>query len=206
MDTRRGKESAWPLPDIVLPRGFCARIDHPFIAFATCIAHTVAILYATLLRNSRLPFRPPGFMPYIIQYWAWQYRVKAKSQLGTERDKHAPRAPPPIPDARGGKDRQTNTTHTDRQPEAQRRTSARSLAHQGSGGWNTLVVKAPLPMTAIARGHFADSNDWIRLYLDAEVLVLPPPVLCSGLVLLAAELRRHGIPLPALLSNSAKRS
>ena len=56
----------------------------------------------------------------------------------------------------------------------------------------------------------------IWLNLDAEVLVLPPPVLSSGLFLLAADLRRHvslrvsisqstgilGIPLPALLSNT----
>jgi len=32
------------------------------------------------------------------------------------------------------------------------------------------------------------------LYLDAEVLVLPPPVLSSGLFLLAADLRRHPTP------------
>jgi len=47
----------WPLQDILSLIGFCARIDHPFIAPPTCVAHTVARLYATLLRNIRPAFK-----------------------------------------------------------------------------------------------------------------------------------------------------
>jgi len=34
----------WPLHDIVSLRGFCARVNHPFIPPPTCIARTIAIL------------------------------------------------------------------------------------------------------------------------------------------------------------------
>jgi len=34
----------WPIHDILSRLCFCARINHPFIASPTCIAHTVAIL------------------------------------------------------------------------------------------------------------------------------------------------------------------
>ena len=34
----------WPLQDIVLLRGFCARINHPSLPSPTCIARTNAIL------------------------------------------------------------------------------------------------------------------------------------------------------------------
>jgi len=33
--------------------------------------------FARLTRNIRPPARPPLCMPYTIQYWQWQYRVKA---------------------------------------------------------------------------------------------------------------------------------
>ena len=41
---------------------------------------TLLQYYCTPMRNIRPPHRPPLCMPYAIQYWPWQYRVKAKSE------------------------------------------------------------------------------------------------------------------------------
>jgi len=49
-----GQHQSWPLHDILLRLCFCARINHPFIAPPTCIAHTVAIL----LQYYRATFHP----------------------------------------------------------------------------------------------------------------------------------------------------
>ena len=65
------------------------------------------------------------------------------------------------------------------------------------------ALRTPRPPSNCAAGciYFC-CYEIFWLYLDAEVVVLPPPVLSSGLCfLLAADLRRHQTPLPALLSN-----
>jgi len=70
--------SAWPLQDILSLLGFCARINHPFIAPPTCIAHTVAIrlrCYCAIFA----PLPTPHFHAIRIQYCALQYGVKAKA-------------------------------------------------------------------------------------------------------------------------------
>jgi len=38
------RHTTWPSPDILSRLGFCARINHPFIAPPACIAHTVTLL------------------------------------------------------------------------------------------------------------------------------------------------------------------
>jgi len=35
--------------------------------------------YFTTIAQYTIPLRPASCMPYTIQYWSWQYRVKAKS-------------------------------------------------------------------------------------------------------------------------------
>jgi len=42
---------------------------------STRTAHTIVLLLHDL-RNLRPPTDPPFCMPYTIQYWSWQYRVK----------------------------------------------------------------------------------------------------------------------------------
>jgi len=70
----------WPLHDILSRLGFCARTNPPvFCPFPTCIAHTIEILLQyCCARND--PLRMLVCMPYTIQYWYWQYRVKANAK------------------------------------------------------------------------------------------------------------------------------
>ena len=51
-------------------------------------------------------------------------------------------------------------------------------------------------------GPLRQNGELFWLYLDAEVLVPPPPVLSSGLFLLAADLRRHPTSAPLGLAES----
>ena len=63
---------SWPLHDIVLLRGFCARINHPFIA----VGRTIMILCTSIVQYTTPPRPPRVCIPYTIQYYRWQYRVK----------------------------------------------------------------------------------------------------------------------------------
>ena len=40
--------------------------------------HTLLQYYCTPIAQYTPPHRPPLYMSYTIQYWGWQYRVKAK--------------------------------------------------------------------------------------------------------------------------------
>jgi len=73
----RDVEVIWPLQDIVVLWGSCARINplwllppHPHCPHLQC--------YRTTIARYRTPHRPCFCMPYTMQYWSWQYRVKAK--------------------------------------------------------------------------------------------------------------------------------
>jgi len=67
----------WPLQDIVLLRAFCAQINHPLIGPSHQHCPHYCNTIRRILRDLRRPPRPPVCMPYTIQYWQWQYRVKA---------------------------------------------------------------------------------------------------------------------------------
>jgi len=76
-DVQKGTPG-WPIQDIVLCLGLCARINTFLCEHTLCsgtpphpvIAHTIA--------QCNVSPRPPVIAIYHIQYWQWQYRVKAK--------------------------------------------------------------------------------------------------------------------------------
>ena len=59
----------WPLQDVPLLRGWCARINHPFFPPAHLHRPPWCNTIARLLDSIRLPFRPPVCMLCTIQYW-----------------------------------------------------------------------------------------------------------------------------------------
>jgi len=69
----------WPLQDIRLLPSFLALVNHPVIAPLHLHCSHDCNTIARLMRNIRPPTRPFLCMPYNIQYWRWQYRVKAKA-------------------------------------------------------------------------------------------------------------------------------
>jgi len=77
--THRTLGPSWPLPNILSRLGFCARINHPFTPPPPSALH-IRLHYScnTIAQYSTPPAPPPGCMPYTIEYYAWQYRVKAK--------------------------------------------------------------------------------------------------------------------------------
>jgi len=79
--SERGAPTACPLQGIVLPRGSCARINRLLLPPPHPHSPHDCTTTARLLRNIRPPHRPLFCMPYTVQYWLWQYRVKANPQL-----------------------------------------------------------------------------------------------------------------------------
>ena len=75
---RAARNDAWPLQDIVLLLVVWARINRIFILTARLHCPHCCNTIARLLGNMRPRTWPPLCMPYTIQYWQWQYRVKAK--------------------------------------------------------------------------------------------------------------------------------
>jgi len=59
----------WPLQDIRLLRGYCARINYPFIPPAHLHCPPWSNTIARLLDSIRLSFQPPVCMLYTIYYW-----------------------------------------------------------------------------------------------------------------------------------------
>jgi len=77
-----------PLHDIVSLLIVCARINLPFILAARLHCLQCCSTIARLLGNIYItphPPPPPLCMPYTIQYWSWQYLVKAKTHTGGAR-------------------------------------------------------------------------------------------------------------------------
>ena len=67
-----------PLQDIVSLQSFIAAVNHPFIAPPPLAEPTLLQYHRTTIGSIYAPpHRPPCCMPYTIQYWWWQYRVKA---------------------------------------------------------------------------------------------------------------------------------
>jgi len=62
--------------DLVSLHGFCTRVNHPIIGPPTCIARSIAILVHVHCAIYDAP-PTPLCMSHTIQYWQWQYRVKA---------------------------------------------------------------------------------------------------------------------------------
>jgi len=65
-----------PLQDIVLVRGFCARINHPLIAPLPPPLGALLQYYCTSIRQYTTTPRHSFCMPHTIQYWEWQYRSR----------------------------------------------------------------------------------------------------------------------------------
>jgi len=59
----------WPLQEIVLLRGFCARIHHSIIASSHLHCPHYCKNYSTSIAQYTTPPRPPLCMPYTTQYW-----------------------------------------------------------------------------------------------------------------------------------------
>jgi len=132
-----------PLQDIGLLRGFCARINHPCVA----PSHLHCPHYCNTMANYTTPPRPPLCMPCTIQYWGWQYRVKANAPLGTDAQGapsccRAQRSSGP-PNSGGGVRREAGHTHTAAEQTTHTNTE-RATAQRGQGV-NTLM----LPCAAI---------------------------------------------------------
>jgi len=69
-----------PIQDIVLYLGFCARINTILCIHLLCLPPPVI---AHAIAQYNVPPRPPFTAIYTIQYWWWQYLVKAKVQVPT---------------------------------------------------------------------------------------------------------------------------
>ena len=68
----------WRSQDILSLPGFCARLNPCFTPSTSRIAHAIAILLHDDFAKYDLPPTPLVVcMPYNIQYWYWQYRVRA---------------------------------------------------------------------------------------------------------------------------------
>jgi len=74
---RRRRAPNWPLQDIVLLRGFCARINHPFIATFHLHCPHYCNTIAPLLRNIR---RPPDPLVYAIHHTILVMAISCKGQ------------------------------------------------------------------------------------------------------------------------------
>jgi len=69
----------WPLQDIFLLNGLCARINNMLCKHPSVWApHPPTPSSPTLLRNILFPPDPPCIAIYILQDWEWQYLIKAK--------------------------------------------------------------------------------------------------------------------------------
>jgi len=77
--------AAWPLQEIGLLRGCCARITHPFTTSVYLHCPPWCNTIARLLSSIRLPLRAPVCMLYNKHDWQHQYRVKAKLQRAASR-------------------------------------------------------------------------------------------------------------------------
>ena len=66
---KRDHVMGWPLQDIRLLRGCCARTNHPFIPHAHLHCPPWCNTIARLLDSIRLAFRPLVCIVYIIQDW-----------------------------------------------------------------------------------------------------------------------------------------
>ena len=67
--TYKNTHPLWSSQDICLRRGCSSRINHPFILPAHLHRPPWGNTIARLLGSIRLPFRPPVFMLYTIEYW-----------------------------------------------------------------------------------------------------------------------------------------
>ena len=80
MPAFRGWCANWLLQDVVLLRDSCAGINPLCIAPPHLYCPHYRNTIACLLHNMRRSLDPPFCMAYTIQYWSWQYRVKANVQ------------------------------------------------------------------------------------------------------------------------------
>jgi len=72
------RAAGWPLQDSVLLRGFCSRINHPFIAPPTCAARTIAIL---LQGHCAIYDAPPTPLLYALHYTKLAMAISCKGQI-----------------------------------------------------------------------------------------------------------------------------
>jgi len=94
---RRRRPGLWFLQDTGLLLYVCARINRPFFLPARLHCPHCCNTIARPLGNTQPPTRIPLCMPYTIQYWQWQYRVKANLGLRQTRPARRP-APWPLHD------------------------------------------------------------------------------------------------------------
>jgi len=59
----------WPIQDVLLLRGFCAQIKHPYAPPRPPALATLPQYYCTTIGQCTTPPRPPCCMPYTIQDW-----------------------------------------------------------------------------------------------------------------------------------------
>jgi len=67
----------WPIQDIVLFMGFCARINTIICAPTLCLGTPPHPVIARTIAQYNVSPRPPVIAIYTAQYWQLQYRVKA---------------------------------------------------------------------------------------------------------------------------------
>ena len=72
------KAVSWPIQDIVLFLGLCARINTTLCAPTLCLGTPLHPVIAQAIAQYNVPPQPPVFAIYITQYWQWLYRAKAK--------------------------------------------------------------------------------------------------------------------------------
>jgi len=69
---------AWPIQDIVLCLGLCARINTILCAPTLCVGTPPHPVTARTIAQYNISPRPPVIAIYTTQYWQLQYLVKAK--------------------------------------------------------------------------------------------------------------------------------
>jgi len=67
----------WPLQDIHLVRGLCTRIDTITRKHLLRLDTPLAPFITHVIAQYSAPPRPSCIAIHAIQYWQWQYRVKA---------------------------------------------------------------------------------------------------------------------------------
>jgi len=76
--TQVWRAATWPIQDIVLLLGFCARINTILCAPTLCLGTPPHPVIARTIVQYNVSPRPPVIAIYTTQYWHLQYRVKAK--------------------------------------------------------------------------------------------------------------------------------
>jgi len=76
---KRRSNIVWPIQDIVLCLGLCARINTILCAPTLCLGTPPHTVTTRTIAQCNVSPRPPVIATYTTQYWQLQYLVKAKT-------------------------------------------------------------------------------------------------------------------------------